>query len=164
MIYFQFGWGNKYFYFYEVKCFMITFVQNIPSGSSNKHLTYREVTKKFQPVFHHFFMEYFPTPPQWFERRLCYTRSIAASSIGMYVQYLYKGLKIFTAICNFPLLRSTVLLFHYYCFCLSFLVGYMVGLGDRHVQNILIDTNTAELVHIDLGKPFTSNLLHMQCS
>ena len=31
-------------------------------------------------------------------------------------------------------------------------VGYVVGLGDRHVQNILIDCNTAELVHIDLGK------------
>lgn len=30
-------------------------------------------------------------------------------------------------------------------------VGYMVGLGDRHVQNILIDTNTAEFIHIDLG-------------
>ena len=27
----------------------------------------------------------------------------------------------------------------------------MVGLGDRQVQNILIDTNTAELIHIDLG-------------
>ena len=28
----------------------------------------------------------------------------------------------------------------------------MVGLGDRHVQSILIDCNTAELVHIDLGR------------
>ena len=34
----------------------------------------------------------------------------------------------------------------------SSLVGYIVGLGDRHVQNILVDCNTAELVHIDLGK------------
>ncbi|KAL0173758.1 hypothetical protein M9458_029726, partial [Cirrhinus mrigala] len=25
------------------------------------------------------------------------------------------------------------------------------GLGDRHIQNILIDKETAELVHIDLG-------------
>lgn len=30
-------------------------------------------------------------------------------------------------------------------------VGYIVGLGDRHIQNILIDEQTAELVHIDLG-------------
>ncbi|XP_006815117.1 serine-protein kinase ATM-like [Saccoglossus kowalevskii] len=36
----------------------------------------------------------------------------------------------------------------------SSIVGYVVGLGDRHVQNILIDCNTAELVHIDLGVAF----------
>ncbi|NWQ76792.1 ATM kinase, partial [Columbina picui] len=34
----------------------------------------------------------------------------------------------------------------------SSIVGYILGLGDRHVQNILIDEQTAELVHIDLGK------------
>lgn len=33
-----------------------------------------------------------------------------------------------------------------------FLVGYILGLGDRHVQNILINEQSAELVHIDLGK------------
>ena len=38
-----------------------------------------------------------------------------------------------------------------YHFLFSSPVGYVVGLGDRHVQNILIDTNTAELIHIDLG-------------
>ena len=31
-------------------------------------------------------------------------------------------------------------------------VGYVVGPGDRHVQNILINCNTAKLVHIDLGR------------
>nr|DBA32689.1 TPA: hypothetical protein GDO54_000462 [Pyxicephalus adspersus] len=36
----------------------------------------------------------------------------------------------------------------------SSIVGYIVGLGDRHVQNILIDEDTAELVHIDLGVAF----------
>lgn len=36
--------------------------------------------------------------------------------------------------------------------CLFLSVGYILGLGDRHVQNILIDEQTAELVHIDLGK------------
>ena len=34
------------------------------------------------------------------------------------------------------------------------IVGYVVGLGDRHTQNILIDETTAELVHIDLGIAF----------
>ena len=39
-------------------------------------------------------------------------------------------------------------------YLLSFAVGYVVGLGDRHVQNILIDTNTAQFIHIDLGVAF----------
>ena len=33
-----------------------------------------------------------------------------------------------------------------------YIVGYMVGLGDRHVQNILIDKNMAEFINIDLGE------------
>jgi serine-protein kinase ATM len=36
----------------------------------------------------------------------------------------------------------------------SSIIGYLVGLGDRHVQNILIDTQTAEVIHIDLGVAF----------
>ena len=58
-----------------------TFSQDIPRGSS-KYSSYSDVIKNFRPVFHHFFMENFPSPPQWFERRLAYTRSVAASSIG----------------------------------------------------------------------------------
>lgn len=34
------------------------------------------------------------------------------------------------------------------------LLGYIVGLGDRHSNNILIDKKTAELIHIDLGVAF----------
>uniref|UniRef100_F6RJ65 non-specific serine/threonine protein kinase n=2 Tax=Ciona intestinalis TaxID=7719 RepID=F6RJ65_CIOIN len=36
----------------------------------------------------------------------------------------------------------------------SSIIGYVLGLGDRHVQNILINCNTAEIVHIDLGVAF----------
>ncbi len=35
---------------------------------------------------------------------------------------------------------------------LNLSVGYILGLGDRHVQNILVDCQTAELIHIDLGE------------
>ncbi|XP_022082003.1 serine-protein kinase ATM-like isoform X2 [Acanthaster planci] len=84
------------------------------SEQGKKYREYLEVMKKFQPVFRHFFLEKFPDPAVWLERRLAYTRSVATSSI----------------------------------------VGYVVGLGDRHVQNILIDCNQAELVHIDLGVAF----------
>ncbi|KAK9117159.1 hypothetical protein Sjap_016106 [Stephania japonica] len=38
-------------------------------------------------------------------------------------------------------------------------VGFIVGLGDRHSMNILIDQTTAEVVHIDLGVAFEQGLM-----
>ncbi|XP_076172316.1 serine/threonine-protein kinase tefu isoform X2 [Ptiloglossa arizonensis] len=66
------------------------------------------------PVMHYFFIEKYPSPETWFERRLAYTRSIATTSIA----------------------------------------GYILGLGDRHLNNILIDQTTAEVIHIDFGIAF----------
>ena len=34
------------------------------------------------------------------------------------------------------------------------IVGHSLGLGDRHVSNILIDNGSGEVVHIDLGIAF----------
>ena len=34
------------------------------------------------------------------------------------------------------------------------IIGYLVGLGDRHIQNILLDQSTSEVIHIDLGVAF----------
>lgn len=34
------------------------------------------------------------------------------------------------------------------------MIGYILGIGDRHVQNILIDLKTAEVIHIDFGVAF----------
>ncbi|KAJ1995860.1 hypothetical protein EDC05_000518 [Coemansia umbellata] len=36
----------------------------------------------------------------------------------------------------------------------SSIAGWVLGIGDRHLQNILVDQSTAELVHIDLGIAF----------
>lgn len=36
----------------------------------------------------------------------------------------------------------------------SSILGYLVGLGDRHPQNLLLHPHTGELVHIDLGIAF----------
>ena len=36
----------------------------------------------------------------------------------------------------------------------SSIVGHILGLGDRHLSNILIDRVTGEVVHIDLGIAF----------
>ena len=34
------------------------------------------------------------------------------------------------------------------------IVGHILGLGDRHVSNILMDNGTGDVVHIDLGIAF----------
>lgn len=34
-----------------------------------------------------------------------------------------------------------------------------MGLGDRHVNNILLDQETAEIIHIDLGIAFDQGKL-----
>ena len=39
------------------------------------------------------------------------------------------------------------------------MAGYIIGLGDRHLANILIDRRSAELVHIDLGIAFEQGRL-----
>lgn len=34
------------------------------------------------------------------------------------------------------------------------MVGYVVGLGDRHTSNILLDPKTGEVIQIDFGMVF----------
>ncbi|CAN0900398.1 Serine/threonine-protein kinase ATM [Linum grandiflorum] len=89
------------------------------ANEKDKRNAFQEVCENFRPVMHHFFLERFLLPADWFEKRLAYTRSVAASSM----------------------------------------VGYIVGLGDRHSMNILIDQATAEVVHIDLGVAFEQGLM-----
>lgn len=40
------------------------------------------------------------------------------------------------------------------------IVGHILGLGDRHVSNILLDSITGEVVHIDLGIAFEQVAFH----
>ena len=39
------------------------------------------------------------------------------------------------------------------------IVGHVLGLGDRHISNILIDSHSGEVVHIDLGIAFEQGKL-----
>jgi ataxia telangiectasia mutated family protein len=41
----------------------------------------------------------------------------------------------------------------------SSISGYVLGIGDRHSQNILFDKKTGEIVHIDLGIAFDQGAL-----
>jgi serine-protein kinase ATM len=89
------------------------------ADAQNKHLpqrvqAYRTVCANFRPVMRFFFMERFLEPDEWFQRRLAFSRSTAATSI----------------------------------------LGHVLGLGDRHGHNILLDEKTGEVVHIDLGVAF----------
>ena len=84
------------------------------SRAATKKEAFARICGNFKPVMHHFFLERYASTTEWFQRRLAYTRSIAASSM----------------------------------------VGYVVGLGDRHASNILIHERTAEVIHIDLGIAF----------
>ncbi|WVZ71910.1 LOW QUALITY PROTEIN: hypothetical protein U9M48_020441, partial [Paspalum notatum var. saurae] len=88
-------------------------------SEKDKRRAFLKICNNFRPVMHHFFLERFFLPADWFQSRLAYTRSVAASSM----------------------------------------VGYIVGLGDRHSMNILIDQDTAEVVHIDLGVAFEQGLM-----
>ncbi len=50
--------------------------------------SWQELMEHFHPVFRHFFLERFPDPAVWFERRLSYTRGVATSSIGMLIRFV----------------------------------------------------------------------------
>jgi ataxia telangiectasia mutated family protein len=51
------------------------------ANEKNKYQKYLDVCDHFTPSFHHFFLENFSTPAEWFEKRLTYTRSVASNSI-----------------------------------------------------------------------------------
>lgn len=38
------------------------------------------------------------------------------------------------------------------------MVGYIIGLGDRHLDNVLIDMTTGEVVHIDYNVCFEKGM------
>ncbi|KDO21628.1 hypothetical protein SPRG_22315 [Saprolegnia parasitica CBS 223.65] len=86
--------------------------------ATDKYQAFLEIQAHFTPVFHHFFLEKFPDPANWYAKRVAYTRSVAVTSI----------------------------------------VGHILGIGDRHSSNILIDEVTGDLVHIDFGVVFDQGM------
>jgi ataxia telangiectasia mutated family protein len=44
------------------------------------------------------------------------------------------------------------------------IVGHVLGLGDRHTSNILMDNGSGEVVHIDLGIAFDQVCCPLLCA
>ena len=44
------------------------------------------------------------------------------------------------------------------------IVGHILGLGDRHLSNILMDNKSGEVVHIDLGIAFEQVRVPAACA
>jgi len=64
-----------------VKLMELSSVKNLEERTRR----YNSVCAGFRPVFRHFFYERFIAPSVWFEKRLAYTRSVAASSMVGYI-------------------------------------------------------------------------------
>ncbi len=97
--------------------------------------TFANICSKFQPVLHHFFLEKFHDPFTWYEENLL------SFFFTFFVLFVFA--KRFERRLRYSRSLAT-----------SSIVGYIVGLGDRHLLNILLDELSAEVVHIDLGVAF----------
>ncbi|WZZ44669.1 hypothetical protein YC2023_040928 [Brassica napus] len=100
------------------------------SSAKDKRKAFMDVCTNFRPVMHYFFLEKFLHPADWFVKRL--------AKLSEKVEYISEAASLIGV--------------------LTF-VGYIVGLGDRHAMNILIDQATAEVIHIDLGVAFEQGLM-----
>lgn len=60
----------------------------------------------------------------------------------------------FTDMCNDPIGWYSMRLKYARSVAVGSIVGHLVGLGDRHCSNIMINTKTGEILHIDLGIAF----------
>ena len=43
------------------------------------------------------------------------------------------------------------------------MVGHIVGLGDRHGENLLLDASTGDVVHVDFSCLFDKVSSHVAC-
>lgn len=98
------------------------------------------------PVFYEWFLRTFPDPTSWCNLQPTY--------LQLSYNYIHGGHCLTCKVNNLILLRV-----HRYssrsAYCRSTavmsMVGYILGLGDRHGENILFDSFTGECVHVDFN-------------
>lgn len=98
------------------------------------------------PIFHEWFLRTFPDPTSWYAPRdvfFCDERRV--SNVKKFPACLYRYSSR-SAYC-----RSTAVMS---------MVGYVLGLGDRHGENILFDSFTGECVHVDFNCLFNKVRLY----
>lgn len=83
------------------------------------------------PVFRNWYLKEFPSPGEWFDilplLLLCFA---------------YFSTLFFRYIARSEFTRTTAVIS---------IVGYILGLGDRHGENILLDSTNGGVVHVDFN-------------
>eukprot|EP00501_MAST-03F_sp_TOSAG23-6_P001284 GSMAST32.ASY1.ANO1.1332.1 assembled CDS len=105
--------------------------------------TFNEICAHFQPVLHHYFLENFPLP-------LC-----TFFILNEYISNEFQMVEIYIHITGMWYAKRMT---YTRSVASTSMVGHILGIGDRHTQNILIDNSTAEVLHIDFGIVFEQGL------
>lgn len=83
------------------------------------------------PVFRNWYLKEFPTPGEWFVILLRFFFPMFLLN-NFYFRYLARS----------EFTRTTAVMS---------IVGYILGLGDRHGENILLDSTNGGVVHVDFN-------------
>lgn len=110
------------------------------SDPRSKLAVYRQIEKNFRPAFRHFFFEQFLDPVNW----------LVDNNVSTLIEILSNEMHQLRFQRRQAYARSVAS---------NSIAGYVVGLGDRHAQNILVDKLSAEVIHIDLGIAFDQGKL-----
>lgn len=108
--------------------------------------TFTQVCASLQPAFRFFFLEYFASG------RIGGPSSSSSSSSGRTGSALSSACSLGDGGGASDWWRRR--LAYAESLAVSSMVGHVMGIGDRHTQNILVDTKSAEVVHIDFGIVF----------
>ena len=109
--------------------------QLLPKYDSSNDLCYYRLMVcficiyRFPPVFDEWFLHSFPDPTAWYVYNHSYTYNIFCCYM-----YRYQARVAYIRTC-----------------AVMSIVGYILGLGDRHGENILFDSTNGDCVHVDFN-------------
>ena len=131
-------------------------------------VSYKEKTfDESKPCLHRWFLEQYTDPTQWVSRCILLLLCLCV----LYAAYTCYSMDacayIYFHACNYNYYISICM-----CMCMQLdarnrftrstavwsIIGHIIGLGDRHVENILLDTTNGECVHVDFDCLFDKGL------